>query len=45
MILRLLQLAVLIGLVAWANECLDLSRSASVFVQTALGEWSRAIDR
>jgi hypothetical protein len=45
MMLRLLQLAVLIGLVAWTNECFDLSQSVSAFVQTVLDECGGAIGR
>jgi hypothetical protein len=44
MLFRLFKLAVLIGLVAWANGALDLAQSASAFVQTALAELGQATD-
>jgi TorA maturation chaperone TorD len=45
MLLRLFQLGILIGLVAWAAESLDLSRSATELIQTALGDWSQSFNR
>ena len=45
MVLRLFRLGVLIGLVAWASECLDLSHSVSAFVETALADFSQRFDR
>ena len=45
MLLRLFQLGILIGLVARAAESLDPSRSATEFLQTALGDWRQPFNR
>ena len=45
MLLRLFRVAVVVGLLAWAAECLNLSHSLSEFVQTQLSDWPQALNR
>jgi hypothetical protein len=45
MLLRLFRVAVVVGLLAWAAECLNLSHSLVELVQTPLGDWPQAVNR
>jgi hypothetical protein len=45
MVLRLFRIAIVIGLFLWADKCLDLSESASAFVDTALAELDQSLQR
>jgi hypothetical protein len=45
MLLRLFRVAVMLGLLAWAAECLNLSHSLSELVQTKLADWPRTLNR
>jgi hypothetical protein len=37
---RILRLTILIGLIAFASECLNLVQSVGQFVQTAIPDWT-----
>lgn len=45
MVLRLFRVAVVVGLLAWAAECLNLSHSLSELVQTPLADWPHTLNR
>jgi hypothetical protein len=45
MLLRLFRVAVVVGLLAWAAECLNLSHSLSELVQMPLADRPRTLDR
>ena len=45
MLLRLFRVAVVVGLLAWVAECLNLSHSLSEFVQTQLSDWPQTLNR
>ncbi|HEY2540572.1 MAG TPA: hypothetical protein VGI28_13930 [Stellaceae bacterium] len=45
MLLRLFRVAVVVGLLALAAECLNLSHSLSELVQMPLADWPRTLDR
>ena len=45
MLLCLFRVAVVVGLLAWAVECLNLSHSLSGLVQTPLADWPSALNR
>jgi hypothetical protein len=45
MLLRLFRLAVAIGLLAWAAECLNLSNALSRSADTEFSDWRHALGR
>jgi hypothetical protein len=42
---RILRLAILIGFIVFASECLNLAQSVGQFVQTAIPDWTELVGR
>jgi hypothetical protein len=44
-LLRLFRLGILVALLGWAVEAVDVSQSANAFFQTALANWDQSFGR